>query len=294
MGEYHTKQLGLAGGSADKRNAEVLFLMWQHCASSTAVSVVEAFDGVATGVPVDLTFFESNAAWLVIGGVTDDWQAIYTINVTNDDQWCTFAPEGGYVAGTGAFGVAVVTDVSQWNDSSEPQATANIWISSSDLDGYDWFRVLLSEPGSAIVLQSSRIGGYIANNPTSNTKPRLMLARIPRIGVQGVLNSWGYAVAGASCLNRHPVEYSPVTTPLVAAGYACVGTAEQAVSEGWGKDFDGSFVFFPIYVYAITGYCLGHLGENECWGVDPAVGHGQKDATGNYQAHYDIAMRITV
>jgi hypothetical protein len=272
-----------------------MFAIYEHANTSAVLTVVAAFDGDSPGVPSDLSFFDNTGAadpYLVVGGATDDWQAIIGIVHLTKDLWIDFAPEGGYSSGD-TFGAAVATGQQIWNDGQDPTSSAALYISSSDGDGYDYLCVRLFD--AAACEEAFYVGGYIAAKPSANTKPRVSLVGKPYIQQAVTTGSWGYAaVAGANQKSRVPAEYTPITTSLVAAGYACIASVETAIDTTnlpRGKEYSGDYLMFPVWICALAGFTLGHFGPNTMWAIDETRSMAETDNSGTLITFNDLAFR---
>lgn len=291
----HTPSIGGNPISTIERMAAVLFKLWEFVNASSLiqfvvdVTVPAVFDGTVYGTPTDQTFFENDGSRITVEPVdpTVDWQCKLKIDTVAEDLLVQYAPAGGW-SNAVEFGVAPTSGEILWGVGAAPAVSSSLFISASDDDGYPYFRCVIFD---TLPISAFYVGGYIPIEPTPNTQPHCLLAGLPVVRF-GTAGTWGSVLGGlATSRNRVPVEYPPITTDLVANGFAFVFTANQLADGSVEQGYNGTFVQVPVFLGTNTGHCLGYFGPFTMFAISSNKADRDIDASGEYIVFNDLAMR---
>lgn len=235
-------------------------------------STTATHNGTALGTPDGTITWWGNGSYMVVEPIDampggGRWQCKIarpsTISMTS--QW---APNGGWTVAAPTFAGLAVSAATQWNDGNAPGAAATYYISMSNLEtyaagsstyGYAYLRVFIrrstgAEDGQFV--QGLYVGGYIPNDPTTDTKPSVMLCGSPRLA--GGSLTWSYTTASAGCVGRAPVDNVHTYTDYANGGHCYVNGYQPGA---FAKSRDGKLCNKTLYLYSIAASCeLGSFG----------------------------------
>jgi len=194
------------------------------------------------------------------------WQAKIS-NTAADSIRCTFACKGGWTNAAQNFGANPVTNDTVWNDAAAPGAGSQVYcgagtwaVDGSNTGTYCWFNI--RDTGSAGADQFLYVGNYTPVDITYDTRPTVMLCRIPTI--DGAVSSLGRDSADANCLCRTSIEVAQ-TTSWTAAGYARIGHTDAPTTPGTKcimRDLQSKYLPIPAYLYLRNSALMGHFSEH--------------------------------
>ena len=281
MAEKHI--LGSTGAGTTAEVMQQIYAAIVAYGSTTGIrltvdgSTTATHNGTALGTPDGTVAWWGNNSYMVVEPVAampggGRWQCKIGRTSTNvlTSQW---APNGGWTVAAPTYAGLAVSAVTTWNDGTPPGATATYYISMSNLEtyaagvdtyGYSYLRVLIrrsSAADDAQFVQGLYVGGYIPADPTTDTKPSVMLCGSPR--QNGGSLSWSYATANASCPNRAPTDNVHTYLDYANGGH-CFTTGMLLTT--YAKSRDGKLTNKNLYLFGIAAACeLGSFGPYTMW-----------------------------
>ena len=306
--EYHV--LGATGAGTTQEVMQQIYAAVTAHGSATGVrvtvdgSTAAAHNGTALGTPDGTVGWWGANSYIVLecsaampGGSRWQVKIMRTSTTAITAQW---APSGGWTVAAPTYAGLAVSAATTWTDGSAPGAAATYYISMSNLEtyaagastyGYTYFRILIrrsSGAEDAQFVQGLYVGGYIPNDPTTDTNPSCMLAGSPRIAAAS--STWSYTTASSGCLNRAPTDNVHTATDYTNGGHAFVTGLNLTT---YAKSRDGKLVNKNLYLYSIAAGCeLGSFGPYTMWLGALTRSDAAVDAAAEYVVAGELMLRF--